>query len=110
MLCSMDKDDSIQIQMRHFKMENVRLHGEVRRLNRYVVFLEEENRAIESEVRVESQHTIDMLNYQLEVQKAKTEAMAREAESASRRADAAESALSDRDKQTLCGDKSTNKL
>ena len=95
----MNEADNIQIQMRHFKMENVRLHGEVNRLNRYVVFLEEENRAIESEVRAECQATIDMLNCQLEVQKAKTAAMAREAESASRRADAAESALSDRDKQ-----------
>ena len=39
----MKKEDNIQIQMRHFKMENVRLHGEVSRLNQYVVFLEEEN-------------------------------------------------------------------
>ena len=51
----MKKEDNIQIQMRHFKMENVRLHGEVSRLNQYVVFLEEENRTVESEIRSESQ-------------------------------------------------------
>ena len=45
----MNKADNIQIQMRHFKMENVRLHGEVSRLSQYAVFLEEENKTIESE-------------------------------------------------------------
>ena len=63
----MDKEENIRIQMRHFKMENVRLHGEVSRLNRYVSFLEEENRAIESEVRSESQGTIGTLPIQRKV-------------------------------------------
>ena len=80
----MKKEDNIQIQMRHFKMENVRLHGEVSRLNQYVVFLEEENRTVESEIRSECQVTIDQLRYRLEVAEAKLEAMSRKAESETR--------------------------
>ena len=95
----MKKEDNIQIQMRHFKMENVRLHGEVSRLNQYVVFLEEENRTVESEIRSECQVTIDLLRYRLEVAEAKLEAMARKAESETRRADAAEAMVSARDKR-----------
>ena len=95
----MKKEDNIQIQMRHFKMENVRLHGEVSRLNQYVVFLEEENRTVESEIRSECQVTIDQLRYRLEVAEAKFEAMARKAESETRRADAAEAMVSARDKR-----------
>ena len=95
----MKKEDNIQIQMRHFKMENVRLHGEVSRLNQYVVFLEEENRTVESEIRSECQVTIDQLRYRLEVAEAKLEAMARKAESETRRADAAEAMVSVRDKR-----------
>ena len=95
----MKKEDNIQIQMRHFKMENVRLHGEVSRLNQYVVFLEEENRTVESEIRSECQVTIDLFRYRLEVAEAKLEAMARKAESETRRADAAEAMVSARDKR-----------
>lgn len=87
----MNKEDNIQIQMRHFKMENVRLHGEVSRLSQYAVFLENENKTIESEVRAECQGTIDMLNYQVEVLDVKVKAAEKRAESESRRADAAES-------------------
>ena len=67
----MNKEENIRIQMRHFKMENVRLHGEVSRLNQYVVFLEEENRTVESEIRSECQVTIDLLRSRLEVAEAK---------------------------------------
>ena len=95
----MNKEENIRIQMRHFKMENVRLHGEVSRLNRYVSFLEEENRAIESEVRSESQGTIDLLRYRLSVAEAKLEASERKTESASRRADAAEALASERERR-----------
>ena len=87
----MNKEDNIQIQMRHFKMENVRLHGEVSRLSQYAVFLENENKTIESEVRAECQGTIDMLNYQVEVLDVKVKAAEKRAESESRRADVAES-------------------
>ncbi|MGM9767096.1 MAG: transposase, partial [Candidatus Cryptobacteroides sp.] len=83
----MNKEDNIQIQMRHFKMENVRLHGEVSRLSQYAVFLEEENKTIESEVRAECQVTIDMLSYRVEVLAAKVEAAENRAASESRRAD-----------------------
>ena len=83
----MNKADNIQIQMRHFKMENVRLHGEVSRLSQYAVFLEEENKTIESEVRAECQVTIEMLNYRVEVLEAKVEAAEKRAASESRRAD-----------------------
>ncbi len=95
----MNKEDNIQIQMRHFKMENVRLHGEVSLLNQYVSFLEEENRSIESEIRSEIQETISLLRYRLELAEAKLEASERKAESASRRAEAAEALLSDRDRR-----------
>ena len=83
----MNKEDNIQIQMRHFKMENVRLHGEVSRLSQYAVFLEEENKTIESEVRAECQVTIEMLNYRVEVLEAKVESAENRAASESRRAD-----------------------
>ena len=83
----MNKADNIQIQMHHFKMENVRLHGEVSRLSQYAVFLEEENKTIESEVRAEYQSTIDMLNYRVEVLEAKVGAAENRAASESRRAD-----------------------
>ena len=95
----MDKEENIRIQMRHFKMENVRLHGEVSRLSRYVSFLEEENRAIETEIRSECQGTIDLLRYRIEVAEAKLEALERKVESESRRADASEAMVSERDKR-----------
>ena len=80
----MNKEDNIQIQLRHFKMESVRLHGEVSRLNQYVVFLEEENRTIETEIRSECQETIDLLRYRIKVAEAKLEALASKAASESR--------------------------
>ena len=95
----MDKEENIRIQMRHFKMENVRLHGEVSRLSRYVSFLEEENRAIETEVRSECQATMDLLRYRIEVAEAKSEALGRKAESESRRADVAEALASERERR-----------
>ena len=95
----MDKEENIRIQMRHFKMENVRLHGEVSRLSRYVSFLEEENRAIETEIRSECQGTIDLLRYRIEVAEAKLEALERKVESESCRADASEAMVSERDKR-----------
>ena len=95
----MNKEDNIQIQLRHFKMESVRLHGEVSRLNQYVVFLEEENRTIETEIRSECQETIDLLRYRIKVAEAKLEALASKAESESRRADAAEALVSARDRR-----------
>lgn len=81
--------------MRHFKMVNVRLHGEVGRLNRYVSFLEEENRTIETEIRSECQAAMDLLRYRIEVAEAKSEALGRKAESESCRADAAEAMVSE---------------
>ncbi len=87
----MNKGDNIQIQMRHFQMENVRLHGEVSRLNRYVAFLEEENRNIESEIRTECQGTIDMLICQAEALGARLEMSEKKVVSESLRADVAES-------------------
>ena len=95
----MNKEDNIQIQLRHFKMESVRLHGEVSRLNQYVVFLEEENRTIETEIRSECQETMDLLRYRIKVAEAKLEALASKAESESRRADAAEALVSARDRR-----------
>lgn len=95
----MNKEDNIQIQMRHFKMENVRLHGEVSRLSRYVVFLENENKTIESEVRAERQGAIDMLNYRVEVLEAKVEAAEKRALSESRRADEEAAKVAERDKE-----------
>ena len=85
--------------MRHFKMENVRLHSEVSRLSQYAVFLEGENKAIESEVRSECQGTIDMLNYRIEVLGAKLEAADKRAASESRRADAEAAKVAERDKE-----------
>ena len=95
----MDKEENIRIQMRHFKMENVRLHGEVSRMGRYVSFLEDENRAIETEIRSECQGTIDLLRYRIEVAEAKLEALERKVESESCRADASEAMVSERDKR-----------
>lgn len=95
----MKKEDNIQIQMRHFKMENVRLHGEVSRLNQYVSFLEEENRTIETEIRSEYQGTIDLLRYRIELAEAKLEALGRKVALESRRADASEAMVSERDKR-----------
>ena len=95
----MKKEDNIQIQMRHFKMENVRLHSEVSRLSQYAVFLEGENKAIESEVRAECQGTIDMQNYRVEVLGAKLEAADKRAASESRRADAEAAKVAERDKE-----------
>lgn len=95
----MNKEDNIQIQMRHFKMENVRLHGEVSRLSQYAVFLEGENKAIESEVRAECQGTIDMLNYRIEVLGAKVGAAEKIAASESRRADEEAAKVAERDKE-----------
>ena len=95
----MNKEDNIQIQMRHFKMENVRLHREVSRLSQYAIFLEDENKTIESEVRAECQVTIDMLNYRVEVLNAKVDAAEKIAASESRRADEEATKVTEREKE-----------
>ncbi len=96
----METRDNIQAELRILQMENVRLTNELVKRDEYVDFLEDENKAIESETRQEYETKLAMMQKERDnaLEKAKqlevaTKAANRETEKERMRADNAEQML-----------------
>ena len=82
----MNTRDNIQAELQVLRMENVRLTNELVKRNDYVCFLEDENKAVESETRQEYEDKISLMEMERDNAFAKAKEAEKEIQAANLRA------------------------
>jgi len=97
----MNTRDNIQAELQILRMENVRLTNELVKRNEYARFLENENEAIESEIRQEYDDKLSLMEKERDSALAKAKGAAKKIQAANVRADK-ERMRADKAEQMLC--------